>query len=459
MTMIRRISVAAVGALACAGLAAGAFAQSAAGPRPLPPGAQRPAAPAPVSPGAPVSLDRVVAVVNNEALTLYEMNEQKRILVQQLRESRLQPPSPDVLDRQVLDRLITERALMQYAKETGIRVDDTTVERTILRIAQENKMSPDEFRKVLEREGIPYAKYREDVRREITIQRMREREIDSKIFVSDAEVDNYLATVNLQAGGESEYMLAHILVRVPEQSSPEQIEQRRARAGEALAKVKSGEDFAQVAATWSDAPDAQQGGSLGWRTPARMPSIFVDAVRAMKKGDVSGVMRSPAGFHIVKLMDERGRNQPSVVQQTHVRHILIKVSELTSDVEAKAKIDRVRERIEAGAKFEDQARVNSEDASSAKGGDLGWVSAGDTVPDFQTAMDRLKPNELSQPVRSPFGWHLLQVLERREQDVSKDRQRDQARLALRQRKADEQFQEFIRQTRDRAYVEIKSDER
>ena len=459
MTMIRRISVAAAGALACAGLAAGAFAQGTAGPRPLPPGAQRPAAPAPVSPGAPVTLDRVVAVVNNEALTLYEMNEQKRILVQQLRESRLQPPSPDVLDRQVLDRLITERALMQYAKETGIRVDDTTVERTILRIAQENKMPPDEFRKVLEREGIPYVKYREDVRREITIQRMREREIDSKIFVSDAEVDNYLATVNLQAGGENEYMLAHILVRVPEQSSPEQIEQRRARAGEALAKVKSGEDFAQVAATWSDAPDAQQGGSLGWRTPARMPSIFVDAVRAMKKGDVSGVMRSPAGFHIVKLVDERGRNQPSVVQQTHVRHILIKVSELTSDIEAKAKIDRVRERIEAGAKFEDQARVNSEDASSAKGGDLGWVSAGDTVPDFQTAMDRLKPNELSQPVRSPFGWHLLQVLERREQDISKDRQRDQARLALRQRKADEQFQEFIRQTRDRAYVEIKSDER
>jgi len=459
MTRIRRVSVAAVCALVCAGFAAGAFAQAAAGPRPLPPGAQRPAAPATVSPGGPVTLDRVVAVVNNEALTLYEMNEQKRILVQQLRESRLQPPSPDVLERQVLDRLITERALMQYAKETGIRVDDTTVERTILRIAQENKMSPDEFRKVLEREGIPYAKYREDVRREITIQRMREREIDSKIFVSDAEVDNYLATVNLQAGGESEYMLAHILVRVPEQSSPEQIEQRRARAGEALAKVKSGEDFAQVAATWSDAPDAQQGGSLGWRTPARMPSIFVDAVRAMKKGDVSGVMRSPAGFHIVKLMDERGRNQPSVVQQTHVRHILIKVSELTSDVEAKAKIDRVRERIEAGAKFEDQARVNSEDASSAKGGDLGWVSAGDTVPDFQAAMDRLKPNELSQPVRSPFGWHLLQVLERREQDVSKDRQRDQARLALRQRKADEQFQEFIRQTRDRAYVEIKSDER
>jgi len=457
MTMIRRLSVAAACAVALS-LAAAALAQPQVPPgvRPPPPGAR---APAPPPSTGPVALDRVVAVVNNEALTLFEMNEQKRLFMQQLRESRLQAPSPDVLDKQVLDRLITERALLQYAKETGIRIDDTTVERTILRIAQENKMSPDDFRKVLEREGIPYAKYREDIRREITIQRMREREIDSKVFVSDAEVDNYLATVNVQAGGENEYLLAHILVRVPEQSSPEQIDQRRARAEEALAKVKAGESFAQVAATWSDAPDAQQGGSLGWRTPARMPSIFVDAVRAMKKGGVSPVLRSPAGFHIVTIVDERGRNQPSVVQQTHVRHILIKVSELTSDVEAKAKIDRIRERIEGGAKFDDQARVNSEDASSAKGGDLGWVSAGDLVPDFQAAMDRLKVNEVSQPVRSPFGWHLIEVLERREQDVSKDRQRDQARQALRQRKADEQFQEFVRQTRDRAYVEIKADER
>ncbi|CAG1007699.1 Chaperone SurA [Burkholderiales bacterium] len=453
MTMFRRLSVAA----ACAAAAASALAQVPAGPRPLPPGAQRPAPS--LSSSAPVALDRVVAVVNDEALTQFEMNEQKRILVQQLRESRLQPPSADVLDKQVLERLITERALLQYAKETGIRVDDTVVERTILRIAQENKLSPEEFRKVLDREGIPYAKYREDVRRELTVQRLRDREVDSKIFVSDAEVDTYLATVNAQAGGENEYLLAHILVRVPEQSSPEQIEQRRARAEEALAKVKAGEDFGQVAATWSESNDAQQGGGLGWRTPARMPSVFVDPVRALKKGEVSGVLRSPAGFHIVKVVDERGRNQPSVVQQTRVRHILVKVSELTSDVEAKAKIDRIRERIETGGKFEDQARVNSEDASAAKGGDLGWLSAGDTVSDFQQAMDRLKPGELSPPVRSPFGWHLLEVIERRQQDVSKERQRDQARLALRQRKGDEQFGEFVRQTRDRAYVEIKADER
>ena len=429
------------------------------GPRPVPQ-TLRPLGPAPsTSSRDPVTLDRVIAVVNDEALTQFEINEQKRILMQQLRESKLQPPAPDVLDKQVLDRLITERAILQYAKDTGIRVDDTTVERTILRIAQENKLSPDEFRKVLDREGIAYRKYHEDIRRELVIQRVRDREVDSKIFVSDAEVDNYLATVAAQAGGENEYLVSHILVRVAEQSSPEQIAQRQARAEEALAKVRAGEDFAQVAATWSDANDAQQGGSLGWRTPARLPSVFVEPVRALKKGQSSALLRSPAGFHIVKLVDERGRNAPAVVQQSRVRHILVKVNELNSDVEAKAKIDRIRERIETGGKFEDQARVNSEDASSARGGDLGWITSSDVVPEFGRAMEALKVNELSQPVRSPFGWHLVQVLERRDQDVSKDRQRDQARLALRQRKSDEQFADFVRQTRDRAYVEIKSEER
>jgi peptidyl-prolyl cis-trans isomerase SurA len=466
MTILTRFAIACAAFIAAASLAhaqpqtpLGPGAQGAVplGPRPLPPAATR-TAPA-ASSNAPLSLDRVVAVVNDEALTQFEMNEQKRLLVQQLRESRLQPPAPDVLDKQVLERLITERALLQYAKETGIRIDDTTVERTILRIAQENKLSPDEFRKVLEREGISYAKYREDIRRELVVQRLREREVDSKIFVSDTEVDNYLATITAQGGAENEYLVSHILVRVPEQSSPEQIEQRRLRAEEALAKVKAGEDFGQVAASWSEAQDAQQGGTLGWRTPARLPNVFVDAVRTLPKGGVSPVLRSAAGFHIVKVVDVRGGNQPNIVQQTHVRHILIKVNELNSDVEAKAKIDRVRERIESGAKFEDQARVNSEDASSAKGGDLGWVNPGDLVPDFAAAMDRLKINELSQPVRSPFGWHLIVVLERREQDITKNRQRDLARNALRQRKSDEQFNEFVRQTRDRAYVEIKADER
>ena len=419
--------------------------------------AQSPAAPA-RSAGRTVALDRVLVVVNDEALTQWDLNEQRRVVLQQLKASNIAPPAPDVLDKQVLERLIAERAVLQYAKETGIRVDDTTVERTILRVAEENKLSPDEFRKVLEREGIAYANYREDIRRQILIQRVRDREVDSKVTVSDAEVDNYLATVASQ-GGEDEYRLSHVYVTVPEQATPDVVRSREGRAEAALADIKAGKDFAQTAAAYSDAPDASSGGDLGWRTRARLPSVFVDVVRAMKPGQVSGVLRSAGGFHIVKLVEQRSRDQPTVVEQTHARHILIKVNETTSEADAKTRIDRLRERLVAGASFEDLARANSEDTSSAKGGDLGWISPGDTVPDFERAVAKLAPNEISQPVRTPFGWHLIQVLERRRQDVTQERRRDQARQAIRQRKSDEQFDDFVRQLRDRTYVEYKTDER
>ena len=407
----------------------------------------------------PVPLDRVLVIVNDEAITQWDMSEQRRILLSQMQASNITPPPTDVLDKEVLVRLIVERAVLQYAKETGIRIDDTTVERTILRVAEENKLSPDEFRKVLEREGIPYANYREDIRRQITIQRVRDREVDSKVTVSDGEVDNYLATVASQAGGEDEYLLSHIYISVAEQASPTAVEESRKRAEQALAEVRSGKDFGQVAASYSSAPDATSGGNLGWRTRARLPSVFADIVQKMKPGEVSAVLRSASGFHVVKLVEERNRNQPTVVDQTHARHILIKVNEQTSESDAKIKIDRLRERLVAGANFEELARANSEDASNARGGDLGWLSAGDTVPDFEHAMDRLAVNEISQPVRTPFGWHLIQVIERRKQDVTQQRRRDEARKASRQRKSDEQFEEFVRQLRDRTYVEYKTDDR
>ena len=320
-------------------------------------------APAPRTSSAPVPLDRVVAVVNNEAVTQFDVNEQKRVVMAQMRDAKVPPPPPDALERQVLERIVTERAMLQFAKESGIRVDDQMVERTILRIAQENKLSPEEFRKVLEREKIPYAKYREDIRKEITIQRIREREVDSRVAVSDAELDAYLATIAAQAGGEMEYQISHILVTVPEQASPEQINARRKRAEDALAQVKSGKNFKEVAAAFSDAPDGIKGGDLGWRTPARLPVVFVEAAKDMKNGDVSPVLRSPGGFHIVKLVDSRSRNAPTVVEQTHAKHILIRVNEITADTEARGKIDRIRDRIETGAKFEDQAKLNSDDAS------------------------------------------------------------------------------------------------
>jgi peptidyl-prolyl cis-trans isomerase SurA len=430
-----------------------------AGPRPglAPP--PRPAPPTQRPEGKIVPLDRVIAVVNDEALTQWELEEHKKILLAQMKASKVNPPPNDTLDKQVLERLIIERAMLQFAKENGVRVDDQMVERTILRIAQENKISPEELRRTLDREKIPYAKYREDVRREVTIRRLREREVDSRVTVSEAEVDNYLASVAAQAGGEHEFLLAHILVTVPEQASADQIEARRRRAADALEQVKSGKDFAQVAAAYSDAPDAIQGGDLGWRTPARLPSAFVEAIKDMKDGEVSPVLRSPGGFHVVKVIDSRSRNAPTVVDQTRVRHILVRVNEVTSESEGRAKIERVRERIEAGATFSDQAKVNSEDGSAAKGGDLGWINPGDTVPEFEQAAAKLKPGELSRPVRTPFGWHLILVEERRTQDVTQDRRRDVARNAIRQRKSEEQFQEFLRQLRDRAYVEYKSDER
>ncbi len=431
-----------------------------AGPRP---GAQLSARPTPAPAARPagttVPLDRVIAVVNDEALTQWELNEQKRIVLAQMQASNVRPPPPDALEAQVLERLIVERSLLQFAKDNGVRVDDQMVERTILRIAQENKLTPEQLRRALEREKVPYEKYREDIRREVTIQRLREREVDSRVQVSEAEVDNYLATVAAQAGGEAEYNLAHILIVVPEQATPDQIDARMRRAGEALKQIQSGKEFSQVAAAFSDAPDAIQGGDLGWRTPARLPTVFVEAVQKMKKDEVSPVLRSPGGLHIVKLFDSRSLNAPTVVEQTNAKHILLKVSETTSESEAKAKIERIKESIDRGAKFADQAKVNSEDGSSVKGGDLGWISPGDTVPEFEQAMAKLKPGQVSDPVRSPFGWHLILVEDRRTQDVTKERRRDVARNAIRQRKADEQFQEFLRQLRDKAYVEYKLDDR
>jgi peptidyl-prolyl cis-trans isomerase SurA len=411
------------------------------------------------APARVLSMDRVVAVVNDEAVTQYELEEAKRIVMNQLKQQKVQQPPADVLDKQVLERLVTEHALLQFAKESGIKVDDTQVERTIQRIAEENKLTLPELRDALAKDNVTYAKYRDDVRNEIIVQRLREREVESRITVSDAEVENYLATIKAQSGGDAEYRVAHILVLVPEQATADQIEAKRRRAEEALKNIHDGADFAQIAAGYSDASDALSGGNLGWRPGARLPSVFNDVVRTMKVGDVSAVLRSAAGFHIVKLLDRRSRDDPAVVDQTHARHILVRVNETVSEADAKAKIERLKNRLESGAKFEDLAKLNSEDATSAKGGDLGWLSPGDVVPGFEEAMNKLELNQVSAPVRTQFGWHLIEVLERRKQDVTADRARMQAQLAIRQRKSDEAFQDWVRQTRDRAYVEVRLDEK
>lgn len=411
------------------------------------------------APSSVITVDRVIAVVNDEAVTQYELDDARRVVQQQLKQQKVQPPPADVLDKQVLERLITQRALLQQAKEDGVKIDDGQVERAIQRIATENKLSAEEFRKLLAQENIPYAKYRDDIRNEMVVQRLREREVDSKVQVSDAEVDQYLATLKAQNAGETEYRIAHILVTVPEQASAEQIENRRQRAEEALRSIRSGADFAQVAAAFSDSNDALQGGNLGWRSGARLPTVFADTVRQQKVGTVSGVLRSAAGFHIVKLLEKRNHDDATLVDQTHARHILVRVNELTSEAEAKAKIERLKDRLDSGANFAELAKLNSEDASAAKGGDLGWLSPGDTVAEFDEAMKKLQPNQVSPPVRTSFGWHLIEVLERRKQDVTIDRARSEAQTAIRQRKADEAFQDWVRQVRDKAFVEIRLDDK
>jgi peptidyl-prolyl cis-trans isomerase SurA len=278
--------------------------------------------------------------------------------------------------------------------------------------------------------------------------------VDDKIVVSEGEIEGYLQTQAAQ-GKDEEYNLSHILITVPENASPEQIQARRARAQDIVDQLAKGSDFAQLSASYSDAPNAMQGGSLGWKSSAEVPTLFLDTLKTLKPGEVAPLIKSANGYHIVKLNDRRGLNVNMVVTQTHARHILIKPSELVSEDDAKNRLMQIRERLENGQKFEDLARQYSEDASTSKGGDLGWVNPGDTVPEFEKAMNALQLNELSQPIQSPFGWHLIQVLERRQQDVTQERQKLLARKAIRERKADESYQEWVRQLRDSAYVEIR----
>jgi peptidyl-prolyl cis-trans isomerase SurA len=290
------------------------------------------------------------------------------------------------------------------------------------------------------------------------IARVREREVDSKIVISEGEIDHYLQSETGKGGAAEEYEVAHILLRSPESANPEQIGELKAKAEEVLRRAVAGENFSQLAAAYSDATDGLQGGSLGRRSLDRLPSIFADAVVDLAPGEVAPLLRSPNGFHIVKLEARRGGAGAPAVQQTHARHILIKVNELLSDSDALHRLEGLRERIVHGEKFAELARLHSQDGSAAKGGDLGWLYPGDTVPEFERAMNELKPGEISLPVKTPFGYHLIEVLDRRVQEVSSDRLRNAARQALRERKLDEAYQDWLRQARDRAYVELKLDE-
>ncbi|MCA3105236.1 MAG: peptidylprolyl isomerase [Rhodocyclaceae bacterium] len=409
-------------------------------------------------PARVLTVDRIVAVVNDEVITQFDLTLRTKLAVAQLSRQGTALPPAEILERQVLERMISDRVQLQLARETGIRIDDGQLEKILSRIAAENKMTLPQFREAIERDGMAFTRFREDLRDEVLISRLREREVDSRVVVTESEIDNFLKNSAAQ-GSNDELNLAHILVRVPEGASPEQLAERRARAEQALGQVKAGTDFGQVAAAFSDAPDALKGGVMGARPTDRWPTLFADAARSLKVGEVSPVLRSPAGFHIIRIVDRRVGGNSVLVQQTRARHILIRVNELVPEADANQRLRGLKERIENGAPFGELARLHSDDGSAARGGELGWISPGDTVPAFERAMDQLKVNEVSDPVRSDFGVHLIQVLERRSEDLSNERQRLGARQALRARKADETYQEWVRQIRDRAFVDLRLEER
>ena len=406
-----------------------------------------------------VLVDRVVAVVNKDVITLTELAERTERAQAELRRQRIAAPERAVLEHQVLERLVLDKAQLQLAENTGMRVDELQLDRAVQRVAQNNSMTLAELRRALERDGVDFERFRAELRQQILLARLREREVDDRVQVSEAEIDAYLEEHKSSLANAVEYDVAHILVRVPEQARPEQVEEARARAARVREEAQAGADFARLAASHSAAGDALQGGALGWRTPGRLPELFAEALRGMQPGEVSALLRSPAGFHVVKLLGRRGAGDAAPVTQTRARHILVKTNEIVSEDDARRRLQGLRERVVAGADFAELARLNSEDGTAARGGELGWVYPGDTVPEFERAMNALAPGELSQPVRTPFGFHLIEVQERRAADVSAERQRLQARQALRERKADEAYQDWLRQLRDRTYVELRLEER
>jgi peptidyl-prolyl cis-trans isomerase SurA len=412
------------------------------------------------NPARTIDADRIVAVVNSEAITLHELRARVALVERQLRGQNVEAPPRDVLEKQVLERMIVDCAQLQTAKETGVLVSDSEVDAALDRISLTNRMPLADFRKAIERDGVVWTKFREEIRQEIIISRLRDREVDSRLTISEGEIDAYIENVDQNDGGSDIVQVAHIIVRVPEQANAQQLERSRARAQQAIDQVKGGEDFSRVAAAFSDASDGGTGGAMEPRPIDRLPGVYADAVRKLKPGEVSAILRSPAGFHIVKLVDRRGGSmQTQALRQTRARHILVKVNELLSDSDAHQRALVLKERLDNGADFAELARLQSNDLSATKGGDLGWLYQGDTVPDFEKAMDALKVGVVSEPVRSPFGWHLIQVQERRTEDATKERRRQMARQTLRERKSDEAYQDWLRQLRDRAYVEYRLEEK
>jgi len=402
-----------------------------------------------------IELDGIIAVVNNDVITRVELETRLQQIKKQLG-GRTQLPDDAILRKQVLERMIMEKVQLQVAKRSGIRINDELINRVIEGIAKDNKLSMEQFRQVLERDGMAFASFRENIKNEMIISELRKRQVNNKISVSEQEVDNHLANQANRKDHDDEYLLGHILVATPEAATPDQIQKARSRAQALRDRIEAGEDFSRLAIGHSDGPQALKGGDLGWLTSGQMPTFFSQIVENMAVGDVSLPVRSASGFHIIKLMKKRSPDLSHEVQQTLARHILIKTDQLVSNDDAYKHLQTLRTRILGGDDFAQLARAHSADtASAAEGGSLGWANPGTMVPKFEEEMNKLEPGQISQPFRTQFGWHIVQVMSRRKHDDSEQFFRNQARMVIGKRKAEEAAQNWLRRMRSESYVEYR----
>ncbi|BCX88727.1 peptidyl-prolyl cis-trans isomerase SurA [Methylomarinovum tepidoasis] len=403
-------------------------------------------------------LDRIVAVAEDDVILESELERQTGAIARQLRTQGAPLPPPSILRRQVLERMILRSLQLQLARKAGIEVDDETLRQALLDLAHRNGMNLDAFRQAVESEGMDYAAFVDHLREELVLKRLRASQVDANVQVSEREITHFLETEAqsdpLQA---TEYRLGHILIATPEATSPEVIQKAREKAERLVAELRQGLDFHQAAITLSDGAQALKGGDLGWRKLDQIPTLFADLVPKMQKGEIAGPIRSPSGFHVIKLLDLKGGEKHLIIE-SHVRHILIKPNEIVDDAEARRRLNLIRQRIEAGEDFAALAQAYSDDTASAvKGGDLGWITADAVVPPFAEAMNRLKKGEISEPVQTPFGWHIIQVLERKQRDDTPEYRKKRAREILTRRKIEEETELWLRKLRDESYVEIHLD--
>ena len=400
-------------------------------------------------------IDRIVAVVNDEVITESELSTRMEEVSKRIAAQKIQAPSENVLKKQVLERIILEHLQLQVAQQMGIQAGNDKLDAALQNIAEQNHMGLPDLYKTLANEGVTQAAFREQIRGQILIQELIEREIGNRVTVSDAEVENFLANSENRDGG-TEYELSHILIALPESATPDVIKRAHERAEGILKTLRQGGDFDQAAIANSQGENALEGGKLGWKKTGQLPTLFVNALKTMQPGDVSELLRSPSGFHILKLLDKRGGKKTLTITQTHVRHILLRTNAIVTQQEAWQRLNKLRQRILNGDDFATLAKSNSEDPGSASnGGDLGWVNPGQTVPEFEKAMNALKPNDISAPVQTPFGLHLIQVLERRGRDVTNERDQADARQQIHARKTDERYAQWVRQLRDEAYIDYR----